>query len=46
VTLPSQRFGFQVVEDAIDRGATIITTRGKDAWEVAVQGCIRTAYLV
>lgn len=35
-TLPSQRYGFQVLEDAIDRGATIVVFRGIDLWEVAV----------
>jgi len=46
VTLPSQRYGFQIVEDAIDRGATIITFRGLDLWEIAVPRLHRYELLV
>ena len=36
VTLPSQWFGFSLVEQAIARGATVVMTRGRRKWEVAV----------
>lgn len=36
VTLPSQHFSFGLVEEAIDRGATIVMTRGRSVWGVAV----------
>jgi len=36
VTLPSQRYGFWLVEQAMNRGATIIPMRGVRDWEVAV----------
>ena len=36
VTLPSQHYGFWLVESAIERGATIVTMRGNRLWSVAV----------
>jgi hypothetical protein len=36
VTLPSQRFGFWLVENAMERGATIVRARGEKVWEVAI----------
>lgn len=36
VTLPSQKYGFWLVESAIERGATIVTLRGERLWSVAV----------
>jgi hypothetical protein len=36
ITLPSQWFGFSLVEQAIARGATVVMTRGRREWEVAV----------
>jgi len=36
LTLPSQHYGFHLVGAAIDRGATIVVTRGVRHWEVAV----------
>jgi len=36
ITLPSQWFGFSLVEQAITRGATVVMTRGRREWEVAV----------
>jgi hypothetical protein len=36
ITLPSQRYGFWLVEQAIARRATIVIARGKRDWEVAV----------
>jgi hypothetical protein len=50
VTLPSQRFGFALVEAAIGRGATIVLLRGERAWMVAVPalgsyaGCVRNPH--
>ncbi len=38
VTLPSQWFGFSLVEQAIDRGAVIVLTRAAREWRVAVPG--------
>ena len=35
-TLPSQHAGFALVESAIDRGATIVLSRGAKPWKVAV----------
>lgn len=36
VTLPSQRYGFWLVESAIERRATIVILRGERLWSVAV----------
>ena len=36
ITLPSQWFGFSLVEQAIARGATVVMTRGGRQWTVAV----------
>lgn len=36
VTLPSQRYGFWLVERAIERGALIVILRGRVDWEIAV----------
>ena len=36
ITLPSQWFGFSLVEQAIARGATVVMTRGSRQWTVAV----------
>lgn len=36
VTLPSQQFGFWLVEQAIARGATIVPMRGERIWEIAI----------
>jgi hypothetical protein len=36
ITLPSQHYGFWLVECAIRRGATIVIARGRRDWEVAV----------
>jgi hypothetical protein len=36
VTLPSQWFGFSLVEQAIDRGAVIVLSRAVREWYVAV----------
>jgi hypothetical protein len=38
VTLPSQRFGFGLVEQAITRDAVIVLTRAEREWKVAVPG--------
>jgi hypothetical protein len=38
VTLPSQWFGFGLVEQAITRGAVIVLTRAEREWKVAVPG--------
>jgi len=38
VTLPSQWFGFCLVEQAMDRGAVIVLTRAAREWLVAVPG--------
>jgi|SRR5271165_4569087 len=38
VTLPSQFFGFELVQSAMDRKATIILVRAVRAWETAVRG--------
>ncbi len=40
ITLPSQAYGFWLVEQAIDRGGTIAVMRGVRPWEVAVP-CLR-----
>lgn len=37
-TLPSQHFGFSLVEAAVERGATIVIMRARRDWEVAVPG--------
>lgn len=37
-TLPSQHFGFSLVEAAMRRGAVIVVMRGRRDWEVAVPG--------
>jgi hypothetical protein len=36
MTLPSQEFGFNLVANAVERGATIICTRGWVDWGIAV----------
>jgi hypothetical protein len=36
VTLPSQWFSFRLVEQAVERGATIVVLRGRRDWQVAV----------
>lgn len=41
VTLPSQWFGFQLVGDAMDRGATIIVARCHRHWWTSVPGLHR-----
>jgi hypothetical protein len=45
-TLPSQLYGFHLVESAIDRGATIVVTRGARHWEVAVPRLYDYRFLV
>jgi len=35
-TLPSQHYGFWLVEQAIARGATVVVMRGQRDWEIAV----------
>jgi hypothetical protein len=48
VTLPSQWFGFRLVDQAIERGAVIVVTRAVQQWLVAVprlasyHGLVRT----
>jgi hypothetical protein len=41
VALPSQWYGFELVADAMARGAFIIVTRGGRDWDVAVPGLSR-----
>lgn len=46
VTLPSQWFGFSLVGQAIDRGATIVLTRAAREWQVAIPRLTSYRYLV
>lgn len=36
VTLPSQRYSFSLVEQAVSRGAVVVAMRGRSSWTVAV----------
>lgn len=36
ITLPSQLFGFELVGEAVKRGAVIVITRGANDWDVGV----------
>lgn len=45
-TLPSQRFGFYLVESAIEREAVVVLMRGRRDWEVAVPALSDYPYFV